>query len=86
MDTRERIDKDDKLQGVLGKIAGIFEHADRDAFMAALASNDTVALAKALKVSPEALPDIIKAVCDAAGNLIDLPEVKTAARLLSESD
>ncbi len=84
MEARERIAKDEKLQGILEKVSAIFESADRDALVAALASNDTVALSKALKVSPEALPDIIKAVCDATGDLVDLPDVKTAARLLSE--
>jgi hypothetical protein len=86
MEARDRIANNEKLQGTLARISELFERADREAVATALASNDTSALASALKVSPEALPDIINAFREAAGDLLDLPEVKAAARLLSESD
>jgi hypothetical protein len=84
MDPRERIAQNERLEGVLAEISGLLENADGVALVDALASNDTRALARALKVSPEALPDLIRAVTDGAGELLNLPEVKAAARLLSE--
>jgi len=84
MDARERIAKNGRFEEILAKISSLLEKADRGAFVAALASNDNIALAKALHVSPEALPDLINAVLDGAGDLVDLPEVKAAARLLEE--
>jgi hypothetical protein len=84
MDPKDRIAQNERLDGVLAEISSLFQNADRDALVAALASNDPRALARALKVSPEALPDLIKAVTDGAGDLVNLPEVKAAGRLLSE--
>lgn len=86
MDARNRIAENQKLQGTVAKIGELLERADRNAVASALAANDTVALASALKISSEALPDIINAFCEAAGDLMELPEVKAAARLLSESE
>ncbi len=84
MEARDRIAENGRLESILGELSSLFENADRDALVAALVANDATALAKALHVSPAALPDLIKAVTDGAGDLLNIAEVRVAGRLLSE--
>jgi hypothetical protein len=56
---QQEIVMDDKLQNAVVNIGKLFENADYEAMEVALEANDIVGLAAALKVSSEALPDII---------------------------